>query len=846
MALDRRKGLQNAERLLKQGKVQAALSELQRVSESAPNDLLTLNRLGDLLARQGRHGEAIDYYRKIAEQFAAGGFFPKASAIHKKILRLDPQNLSSLVALGQLYLDQNLQGEARNYLLHAANLYLESQQFDRAREVYRRLADAEPEDPRHRVRLAETRAAQGETDGAAAELVELADELIEDGQAPEAQKILERAAELAPDASGPAVGLARCLSSQGFAMKAMERLEAVTAKPDAPVEAAGELAVVYASTGRPEAVVPTLSRIRALDLEPGVWLRLFRAGQEADRIDAVWDELDPLLSPRGVEDGPKLEAILDRLATLEKGGHVPALERAVRLREQQGDRPGQVRYLERLERALRQRGRESEASAMATRLTRLRSSAEPEAPAPEPEIIQTAHEAPAPGASKPTAPLGPEVEAPSVPLSKADEEFVTGRLTQAEVLERYGLKPQALEQIQEVTERFPGHLKAQESRVALLRDLEDAKGLADALADLAVASRASGNATGAREAAGEAGQLDGLSAERRARLEACGLLADGEERTEKTPPAEPDSSGSVDLVIDFDEAPAPPAPAAAPPTPPAPAPAPKAEVPAPPVAAAGPQTRVPSPDMLEEIRRFVDDGDAAEARKRIAALETLGYAGEELERLAAALPAPVATPPPAPAVAAPVVSESSVAAAPPPLLDEELSEIAEALESELFAGIEDEDDPIAPEAEAEESVDEIFASFRQAVKDQVSDEDYRTHYDLGIGYKEMGLVDEAIEEFRQAASSDELHRQSCTMVALCYQELANSTAAVEWYRKALVASGETNDSSVTQLRYDLACVLLESGDTEAALGEFRHVLDADPSFRDVRGRVDELEAASNA
>ena len=102
--------MQAAERLLKQGKLQAALAELQRASESAPDDLLTLNRLGDLLARQGRNDEAIGYYRKIADRFADGGFLPKSIAIHKKILRLDPNNLESLVGLGEMYLSQDLHG----------------------------------------------------------------------------------------------------------------------------------------------------------------------------------------------------------------------------------------------------------------------------------------------------------------------------------------------------------------------------------------------------------------------------------------------------------------------------------------------------------------------------------------------------------------------------------------------------------------------------------------------------------------------------------------------------------------------------------------------------------------
>ena len=93
MALDREKTFSNAERLLKQGKTAQALDECKRLAEDAPKDLLMLNRLGDFLARSNRGADAIVYYSMIAEQFSASGFYPKAIAILKKIVRVDPEPL---------------------------------------------------------------------------------------------------------------------------------------------------------------------------------------------------------------------------------------------------------------------------------------------------------------------------------------------------------------------------------------------------------------------------------------------------------------------------------------------------------------------------------------------------------------------------------------------------------------------------------------------------------------------------------------------------------------------------------------------------------------------------------
>ena len=97
---------------MQQGKVDGALVQLQQLAESGPTDLLTLNRIGDLLARQGRTGEAIGYYLQIANQFLDAGYVPKAIAIHKKILRLDPSSVQSFIQLGELYMEQKLPAEA--------------------------------------------------------------------------------------------------------------------------------------------------------------------------------------------------------------------------------------------------------------------------------------------------------------------------------------------------------------------------------------------------------------------------------------------------------------------------------------------------------------------------------------------------------------------------------------------------------------------------------------------------------------------------------------------------------------------------------------------------------------
>ena len=65
-------------------------------------------------------------------------------------------------------------------------------------------------------------------------------------------------------------------------------------------------------------------------------------------------------------------------------------------------------------------------------------------------------------------------------------------------MEKYTLNEQAIEQVAEVTARFPGHVEAQERRVALVRIDSEPERLSEALVGLAVALRAAGNLEGAR------------------------------------------------------------------------------------------------------------------------------------------------------------------------------------------------------------------------------------------------------------------------------------------------------------------------------------------------------------
>ncbi len=135
-----------------------------------------------------------------------------------------------------------------------------------------------------------------------------------------------------------------------------------------------------------------------------------------------------------------------------------------------------------------------------------------------------------------------------------------------------------------------------------------------------------------------------------------------------------------------------------------------------------------------------------------------------------------------------------------------------------------------------QSVDELFSAFREGVEKQVKGDDYDTHYNLGIAYKEMMLIDPAIEEFKIAMRDPERTLECCSMLSICEQARGDLDRAVDWLNQGIEAPGFPPEDSIG-LRYDLAEILLQQGHQALALETFRRVHEMDPDYRDVAARL---------
>jgi pilus assembly protein FimV len=153
----------------------------------------------------------------------------------------------------------------------------------------------------------------------------------------------------------------------------------------------------------------------------------------------------------------------------------------------------------------------------------------------------------------------------------------------------------------------------------------------------------------------------------------------------------------------------------------------------------------------------------------------------------------------------------------------------------------------APTAASLNELAEVFQEFRNELGELgEEDEDLETHYNLGIAYREMGLLDEAIGEFQKVAKAVQkgkpfAYAMNCsTLLALTFIEKGEPKIASMWYKRALEVPS-LEQETILALRYDLGVALEMAGESTAALDSFRQVYAMNIDYRDVADHIATLQ-----
>ena len=114
-------------------------------SEGEDVDVVLLNKVGDLTLRQGRVSDAVTYYERAVEHYAASGLFNNAIALCNKILRSAPGRSNIYFTLGRICARKGLRGDAtRNFLEYATRMQ-QDERIDEGMRALSEVADLMPE-----------------------------------------------------------------------------------------------------------------------------------------------------------------------------------------------------------------------------------------------------------------------------------------------------------------------------------------------------------------------------------------------------------------------------------------------------------------------------------------------------------------------------------------------------------------------------------------------------------------------------------------------------------------------------------------------------------------------------
>ena len=149
-----------------------------------------------------------------------------------------------------------------------------------------------------------------------------------------------------------------------------------------------------------------------------------------------------------------------------------------------------------------------------------------------------------------------------------------------------------------------------------------------------------------------------------------------------------------------------------------------------------------------------------------------------------------------------------------------------------------------PTGDEEADFQDMLKKFKQGISENVEEEDHQSHYDLGVAYKEMGLLDEAIAEFQKALRAPTNRVPTYEALGLCFIEKEQYPMAATILGRALHEPGMT-ESQLIGVLYLLGRCAEERGQRDAAIEYYQRVFVVDIQFRDVGERLAAVEGAAS-
>ncbi len=804
--------MQAAQKFLARGQLDKAIVEYERIVQSDPKDARALLKLGDLYTKNGANKQASATYRKVAEQYAEQGFFLKAVAVCKQILKLDAGQLDVWEKLAEMYELLSLVSDALATYEQIYEAHTRAGNNRKAQRALEKLAELDPENVAARIRYAEALAKGNRVQDAALAFAQGAELLKKQGRVDDFLKVGERLLFHQPDNHAFARDLAAIYLDRNDTKLALAKLQPCFSADPRDLSTLRLLARAFEQLGQIQKTVSVLKEVARICAEEN------RDAEQASVLRKI-----VTLAPGDAE----ARRDLSQLTNLSADDVIEMEEDDYDSIEVEDDDEAPTRKRSGL-------GVSNLAGAAASSASRMPS--EPQRPAGEQKRAQ-----------------------------------VSRMLGECDVFMRYGLYDKMITQLHQVLDLDPTSIEAR----AKLKDVYlKTNRTNEAVMQLIMLAEAVGetDAARARDHLREALKLDPTNGAVAQRLAALDTLVgratipsdDDEDEViilddEEVPAADglphdfsdvtltdarqnrEESFASLNAVSEL--------PAAAPEEDddepemvledageeideivieaeddeeivmarqPAPHAAGKATSEAPP-ATEEPHGEIPDElaEALEEVDFYLKQGMSDEAR------DTLNDALESF--------------PDHPAALAKLALLGGDAAD-----TDDAFALAQKLADQVVPG----PSPASSSGAGPIEMADVLAQFKRGVAKQVDKNDSATHYDLGIAYMEMGLHAEGIDEFKLCLSDPTRQCTANTMIGLSYVQKGEMEPSIDHFKRALAA--KPSDDEEIGLWFEIGNAHELLGKNMEALVWYEKVEERNPEFRDVAQRIERLGVSRTA
>ncbi len=267
MAFNKEKVMDAARKFVDKGQIDKAVKEYLRIVNEDPKDVRVWLKIGDLYAKKGAKQDATETYLKVARFYHEQGFFLKAVAVYKQILKLDPRLVDVILKLAELYRQLGLMSDAMQHFESVAAHFHREGNTKEALATVKKLVDLDPENIATRIKLAELYSKESLVEEAATEFTVACEQLRRQGRQDDFLKVAERLLWHKPDNHSLNRELAGLYLRRNDPRRALQKLQACFKADPRDVETLGLLAQAFQALDQKAKTVSVLKELARVHVE---------------------------------------------------------------------------------------------------------------------------------------------------------------------------------------------------------------------------------------------------------------------------------------------------------------------------------------------------------------------------------------------------------------------------------------------------------------------------------------------------------------------------------------------------------------------------------------------------